>query len=1235
MDASRKVTAENKPLPLARSDSAARLTDEKPDPKRSPTLDSRKPVPTVPIGNRPSSVQPPVRRRSSGTSDSEGKGQGDRPHGQPLSGGRARQPLPAWELTAEDFLDLETATARLTRTSTSAELLFRMPINQPEPEKRLGAAARIKARLTMKRGEVANTPARLGQLLVSLRQGVGHANAQIAALRMGLADTPAERDRVLLDTADSLLSNMTVREREGLHEAIRQLGDTRDPLFTTIMARIAGEFLGGINPALSPILQDELCEVIRCAGEPGDQQAERVNQAYAAARARASQGVQSGPSGDVIGRLACEIILDGLTYVLQKGAKPQDLQHLFMTLPARDLVELSEAPGQSMGGATLRHEVVILAKACLEVRQKAALRQFTDRVSEVRDWPFSAQESQVSDPARLIKCLADLAEDFKLVRSLDVPYHDNSNHDIQSLAILRFVQGRGLASFEGMERIQKLDQAFRNLDDVELKKLSSSMEVLGIAMQARGELPFGLEAVLAGRKKAALSGHMASSKAVIDALAKITAPSELTAAVHQIRLAIAERKQSRFYSGTDFSGELVRQLKQLDPAARAKLTQVLNERAFGQLLGALHEVEVSASVKETPVLPVELGELRTVLGTIFSVLVPDPPPRARLTISGLAVEVREAFQSYGIDIDTRENVTVRFGLASKNAQARLKTDLLTFRDSPPIPNAALKPDQFDYSVERDEVLDAGKYGPQPLFDDKALSRPADREAAIAAGNNRLIRLCAGNERLHSALVGFMGMRGVGPIFDVLDSADTPVRVNGMPVRPDSQARVGYEVVTDGKGGLIVTCRMKLHGATSARVIEPPGQGDMEVSARQPVTLSYSVSFDAQGVIGEPGPLQFWHGRGYATPVHAMEATQPNANPKLVTDLLEHLTSEFNQENFTIIAALNGFANNPTMDKARELVRDFIVQGAPMQANVASALREPIEAAMASGTVFEPRELIELFRPIRVEVGNLINRDAFPRFLAKVKAQGELDRREAAAADAAAAAAVAEVIPGPPPDDSEAARTIARDVRSAALTLARPLVVETERDFGFKLMNKAREAIVEANSVGGLPLPGTSERSWAEAEMLIGVTVGEMPKAAVASLLYNLSVMPAAEGDAGRIAGMLRLAANRALAGTVQGRMTPEGVLVANPQGVRLTPALVDGWFRRGRINESELIAALSTFPNGMLKMLVDSAETHHKVRETAQKLYTGSASQGAPHASRPEPRVPPRPERKDPDAGDY
>ncbi len=1221
------------------SEQDAPSSELKPLPKRLPTMGGAASTATDPLGSRPSSAEPPGRRRSSSGDSSEHKG--ERPFdSRPRSGHNGPsgfQDHPRdYELCAEDFQQLAEATARLTRTSTSAEVLFKMAIGKaPEPERRPGRSDRIKAAFTPKRAEVIDPHRLVGNLFVGFRRDVASVNSDVASARAAIPGTPAEQDQKMLDAADSLLSNMSVREREGIHGAIKALGDSRHPFLTKLMGRIADEFLGSINPALSPVLQDQLCEAIRCSSDRSDQKAELVNQAYAAAKARASQGVQAGPRGDVIGRLASEVILDGLTHVLQKSVEPQDIQRLFMTLPARDLVELSRAPSQSMGGATLRHEVVTLAKVCLEVRQKAALRQFTERVSEVGKWPFSAERAFIREAGKFVTCIAALADDLKLLRSLDVTYHDNSHKDIQSLAILQFVQGRGLGSFKTMERIQHLDQAFRNLDDADLKKLSAAMEVLQIPMEVKGELRFGLEAVLAARKKAALSDHMASSKTVINALASINGPSELTAAVHQIRLAVAERKQSKYYSGTDFNGELMRQISKLDPAAKARLTQVLNERAFGQLLGALHEVELSASVKENPILPAELGELRNVLGTVFSVLVPDPPPRARLTISSLAVEVREAFQSYGVDIDTRENVIVRFGLASKSAQARLKTEVLKFRDLPVGADAALKPDKFDYLIERDEVLDAGKYGPQPLFDDNALDRPADSEAALAAGNKRLSSLCAGNERLHSTLVGLMGMRGVGPIFNVLDSADTPVRVNGMPVRPDGQARVSYEVSTDGKGGAIVTCRMKVHRATTARVIEPPGLGEIAVSDRQPVTLSYSVAVDSQGAIGEPGPLHFWHGRGYATPTHAMEATQPNANPKLVADLLEHLKSEFNEENFTIIVALNGFAKNPTMDQAHELVRDFIVQGAPLQANVSSSLRQPIEAAMASGESFEARELIELFRPIRAEVGNLINRDAFPRFVVKVKEQGELDRRDAAAADAAAALAAAEVIPGPPPDDSEAAVKISRDVRSATLMLARSLVVDSERALGFKLLSQAREEIVEGFSVLGVAPPGTAERSWAEVEKLIEARVSELPRVGIASMLYNLSVMPAAEGDAGRIAVALRLAANRALTGTVEGRMTPEGVLIANPQGVTLTPTVVDNWFRRGRINESELVVALATFGNGTLELMIKSAETHHKVRDIAQKMYTGSSSRSTPNELRTETRVRARPERKDPDAGDY
>ncbi|WP_048441649.1 hypothetical protein [Caenimonas sp. SL110] len=1230
MDASRKTSlaSEKRPAPPLRFDSASRLADVASLPQRSSASGSgaAEVAPQLSIGL--SGSQPPGRRRSSGGSDAQHEGQGGHLSEPPPRGGHVRAPLRDWELSPDDFLDLEIATSRLTRTSTSAELLFRMPINQPTDDKRPGAAARLKAKFTLKRSEVVSAHVRLSQLLVSLRQGVSHANAQVASIRSSIAATPAQQDREMLETADSLLSNMSVREREGIHGALAALGDSRDAFLTQLMGRIADYFLASINPALSPVLQDHLCEAISCSGEVGDDGKQKMSLAYAAAKAQASANVRPGPGGD-IGRISVEIILDALTYVLQKSVPPQDLQRFLMTLPARDLVELATAPSQSFAGATLRHEVVTLSQACLEVRQKTALRQFTRHMGDIQRWPFDQAKATIEDVGGFIAGITGLAEEFKLLRSLHLTLDAELIGSLRSLPVLVFVRGGELTGFARMERIQQLEHALRTLDDKDLKALSAALEVLEHPTTvAKGALPFGIEAVRAARKKAGQAGHMASSKKVIDALATINGPAALTSAVHQIRIAITQRRESRLYFGTDFNGELVKQIRKLDPEARSRLTAVLQGGAFGQLLATLYEIELSASVKETPGLPGELADLRGVLGTVRAVLDPDPPPRPRLRASELPVEVREGFLSYGIDVDANENITVKFGLASRDAQSLLAAEVQKLAAAAVGVPAGIEPDTFDYLIERDDELDAGKYGPQRLFDDRELAKPEGRQAALAAGHARMARLCAGNPQLQDAIVSFMGMRGLDPLNAVLRSANTPVRVNGRPVFLTGRRSVGYELTSDGKGGAVVTCRLTIRDCENASVIEPRRDGDgasakrnslvVPVSNRQPLMVSYSVAFNSKGEIAQASPMEFWHGRGYAIPSHADEITRPGANPKLVADFLAHLSSEHNEENFTIITALNGFMHAPTMDKARELMRDFIEQGAPLQANVASALRLPIEEALRAGGVLDARELIELFEPIRTEISKLLNTDALPRFRAKVLQSIVADR-----IDAVAALAAAQVIPGPPLDDKEIRRMessdfqrIAKTVQTAFNFLSKPLGVERHLQHGLVSLTDALAAIANEVSIAGVNLG--SERHWMGLAEHIELVASAMPKPRLSSLLYNIGTMSAGDPDTQRIVQMLGVAATRALEGTVEGRMTPEGVLISNPRDLLLTPALIDDWFRRGRIGELELFAAIDTLPVGTLKTMAQAQELHRKVREVASRVVGRS-----------------RPEGKSPDPGDY
>jgi hypothetical protein len=1049
---------------------------------------------------------------------------------------------------------------------------------QPETSggKKALAAIRSKMKTLSRAGEQQKARQEVHLKLLALAEGGAIDLEELAKALKTMARTTTFRQFI------EFLGTLTISDRQEIHRALASRRQ-REPGCENIIQGIhyaVEQSLAEVNPALLPSLQATLADAIRNAS--CDKYMEAIGQA-------------SEVFPNRLGHSECHLIaMDAIAYLLQTKTVGLDEVEAFFAnvVPGPELAAIISDAAPYARGMSEHVQAMTKAQACLDSRRTDANQKYTAAMNDLKQTPFVDEGEaahRVRDPedyANSVIAAAKLFEEFQT--------YAGAAQDIQ--------ESRVSASSQQLKE-HRAALVFLNfpvnlvgLDELVLKDLEVAVRALGVP-----EFGHAIDSARTSKAKKREDAHLAISARAIRVLRGIGTPGgpTLADALRTIRDAKAEHARSSFARKRPFEAELKEQIGHMPAASRRALGQALRTREMRELSAALREVGRTAVIKEYDPLPHQLYELESVLAAARAAV--DPAGAAagdeavRIPqLGALSEEVRNAMRVCGsIEIGTNGAVYVTSGLAPKYMQAAVQAHLVN--TTAPGGDETVGQDLgmlTSYAIDGKPIVNKAKYEGRS---------EQGREQLLFDALEHLQIWCGKNPKMFGTLRTVASMDAMAVLTKALASVDSPIRMpDGTPLQLLSEIKPSFNIRPDGRGGLIVSCRLRLPKTERGMVTDATGRV-RPIEMEQPLRaeVNYDVAISPEGRATMAGPVEFFWG---PLAPDVTELTHANANRYLVNELLEYLHGEFSAENLLFILDLNEFDKleriADALPKARAIVAQFVSQSSATQVNLPNDIRQRLEQAVveASNEVDEAKArgtLTRAFDEGRHAINQLLKRDTYPRFL-------KLESSEAPA-PAKAAPPVVEEAPAP---DSPREASPERDARWQS--------IRTDLVFLAAVLPSDRLARTYVSSLrdhdGHLGNDKDSADVRRRFRQQVAACLDAFPPRSAASLIYNIDNLLPLDLQGAWDVVLVREAAIQALKGKREGRMTPEGVLLeASPESVNMS--LLSTWFAARRINEEEVASHFQKLQAARLFNLTSSVDLDADLLRIAQAVLQARREQ--------------------------
>jgi len=259
--------------------------------------------------------------------------------------------------------------------------------------------------------------------------------------------------------------------------------------------------------------------------------------------------------------------------------------------------------------------------------------------------------------------------------------------------------------------------------------------------------------------------------------------------------------------------------------------------------------------------------------------------------------------------------------------------------------------------------------------------------------NELRTLTGGNEVQMRAVSLYASQRSLAPLMDVLKSSASPLRLpNGDPAFPGSDyATTKYRILKDpASGDVVIKIDYSVNGAFSLHNVKTDKPYKIDPATSR-INFSYEIAVAPDGTARLRGPVSFEYNIEDDRPRFdnddwlraKINESAHHFDGVFWEKLHAYAKTEGSHENTAFIIELQAFKQNPSLEKAQQLVDRFIKNGSSEELNLHDSLRRDVLDALTR-TQQAGQIDVNMFAKVETNIKTSLTVDIAPRMAAAVR-----------------------------------------------------------------------------------------------------------------------------------------------------------------------------------------------------------------------------------------------------------